>query len=221
MDKPSAEEDLTSQQAGIPPARVREGTVTRRALIIGALGSLAIGLGAPWAEHVLRGSYMTLDFSTPAAIFLLFVLAAVPQYALWRMRSAFRFTAAELITIFSMMTVASAIPTMGLTAQIIPLVTANKWDTLILPNFPQWAAPAGAAPGASVIRYLYEGLPLGKSIPWVKWLPMLGAWVPFILALYLVMIAMMVLLRRQWVDNERLTFPLADPPAPGVIGFWP
>jgi len=220
MTDRAAGTDKRSQHTEMVPARAPQGTVTGRALVIGAFGSLAIGLGAPWAEHVLRGSYMALDFSTPAAIFLLFVLAAVPQLLLWKMRSPLRLTTAEIVTIFSMMVVASAIPTMGLTAQIIPITTGayyyvspeNKWDTVILPEFPQWAAPVGAEPGAPVIKYLYEGLPLGRSVPWRAWLPMLGMWMPFILALYLVMIAMMVLLRRQWVDNERLTYPLTHLP---------
>ena len=169
---------------------------------------------------MLHGSYMALDFSTPAAIFLLFAIAAVPQSLLWRWRSPLRLTTAEMVTIFSMMIVASAIATMGLTAQIIPITTApfyyaspeNKWATLILEDFPSGWRPPAPARHAPVIRYLYEALPPGRRRPWMAWLPMLGAWVPFILALYLVMIAMMVIMRRQWVDNERLTYPLTQLP---------
>ncbi|MEE2659154.1 MAG: DUF6785 family protein [Candidatus Latescibacterota bacterium] len=40
---------------------------------------------------------------------------------------------------------------------------------------------------------------------------MLG-WMPFVIALYLVMIALMVILRRQWMNNERLLYPLMQAP---------
>jgi len=190
--------------------------VTGRSLLLGAVGSAAIGLLAPYAIHVLRGSYMALDFSTPAAVALLFLLVAGPNLLLVRFRQKLALTTAEIITIYSMMVVASAIPTMGVTAQIIPLTTGahyyaspeNKWDQVILPHLASWLAPRGAAPRSPVIGHLYEGLPAGAQVPWQAWLPALGAWIPFLLCLHLVMICMMVLLRKQWVDNERLAYPL-------------
>ena len=192
------------------------GVITGRSLLLGAIGSAAIGLLAPYAIHVLRGSYMALDFSTPAAVALLFVLVAGPNLLLVRFRKKLALTTAEIITVYSMMVVASAIPTMGLTAQLIPLTAGahyyaspeNKWGELILPHIESWLAPQGAAPGSQVIKHLYEGLPAGAGVPWPAWLPTLGAWLPFLLCLHLVMICMMVLLRKQWVDNERLAYPL-------------
>jgi len=204
----------------MPPPVAGEGTISRRSLVLGGLGALAIGLGGPWVDHALRGSYMTLDFSTPGAIFLLFALAALVQTVLWKMRSRFRLTAAEIITVYSMMIIASAICTQGLIAYLIPLPTGpfyyaspeNRWASVLLADYPQWAGPTGSAVGAPVIRYLYEGLPYGRAIPWMAWLPMVAAWAPLVLALYLVMIAMMVIIRRQWVENERLTYSLTQLP---------
>jgi len=195
---------------------LRVGAVTGRALLVGAVGAAAVGLLAPYGIHVLRGSYMALDFSTPAAVALLFLLVAGPNLLLIRFREKWALTTAEIITIYSMMIVASAIPTMGLTAQVIPLSTGahyyasaeNKWGQLILPHIEPWLTPTGTAPGSAVIQNLYEGLPAGAGVPWRAWLPALGAWIPFLLCLHLVMICMMVLLRRQWVDNERLAYPL-------------
>jgi len=196
------------------------GIITSRALVLGTLGAVAIGLGGPWVDHVIRGSYMTLDFSTPGAIFLLFMCVAIPQMALYKFAPRYRFTVAEMVTIYSMMIVASAICTGGLTALLIPMPTAafyyasleNKYATLLTPHIPSWLVPSGADVKAPVIRYLYEGLPLGRSVPWANWLPMLLAWAPMLLALYLVMIATMVIIRRQWVENEHLTYPLTQLP---------
>ncbi len=194
----------------------RRGTVTGRALLLGTLGAGAVGLLAPWAIHVLRGSYMALDFSTPAAVVLLFVLVAGPNLLLLRFRRSLALTTAELITIYSMMVVASAIPTMGLTAQIIPLSTGpyyyataeNAWAQKITPHIPPWLTPQGTAVDAPVITDLYEGLPAGAQVPWGAWVRPLLGWLPMLLVVHFVMICMMVLLRKQWVDNERLAYPL-------------
>jgi hypothetical protein len=41
-------------------------------------------------------------------------------------------------------------------------------------------------------------------VPWEVWLLPLLYWLLFALALFLVMVCMMVILRRQWVENEKL-----------------
>jgi len=205
--------DEGSLKQSQPP---RGGTVTGRALLLGTLGAAAVGVLAPWAIHVLRGSFMALDFSTPAAVVLLFVLVAGPNLLLLRFRRSLALTTAELITIYAMMVVASAIPTMGLTAQVIPLSTGpyyyataeNAWAQKIIPHIPPWLTPQGSAIEAPVITDLYEGLPAGAQVPWGAWVQPLLGWLPMLLVVHLVMICMMVLLRKQWVDNERLAYPL-------------
>jgi len=205
--------DEGSLKQSQPPRRE---IVTGRALLLGTLGAGAVGLLAPWAIHVLRGSYMALDFSTPTAVALLFVLVAGPNLLLLRFRHSLALTTAELITIYAMMVMASAIPTMGLTAQIIPLSTGpyyyatpeNAWAEKITPHIAPWLTPQGSAVDAPVITSLYEGLPAGGQVPWGAWVRPLLAWLPMLLAVHFVMICMMVLLRKQWVDNERLAYPL-------------
>ena len=44
------------------------------------------------------------------------------------------------------------------------------------------------------------------------WLRPLAYWIPFVLALYLAMISIMVILRKQWVEHERLVFPVVQVP---------
>jgi hypothetical protein len=163
---------------------------------------------------------MDLDFSTPGALFLLFFLVVGPNALLRRLWPHKALSPAEILTVYSMMIVASAIPTMGLSGQLYPLISApayyanpeNKWEQLILPHIPAWAMPQGAKVGAPVIKYFYEGLPPGQSVPWLAWLVPVAAWMVFIAALYMAMICSMILLRRQWVDHERLVYPLTQLP---------
>ena len=62
------------------------------------------------------------------------------------------------------------------------------------------------------MRYFYEGLPGGLSIPWAVWVEPLVVWSIFALAMYLVMICLCVILRKHWVERERLIFPLVQLP---------
>ena len=56
---------------------------------------------------------------------------------------------------------------------------------------------------AEAIKYFFEGLPKGQRIPWEHWAVPLAAWISFILSIYLMMITIMSIIRRQWVDYDR------------------
>ena len=60
-----------------------------------------------------------------------------------------------------------------------------------------------------ILDSFHEGLGRGRPVPWSYWLPVILSWMPFVWALFLVMIAAMVIMRKQWVDNERLIYPLS------------
>jgi hypothetical protein len=203
-----------------------------RALVLGAVGASLVGYVAPYSVHVVQGSAMEFDFSTPLALFLFFFLAAGPNLLLLKLRRQLALTPAELITIYGMMVMASALVTMGVTSQLIPVATGpayyaspqNKFATDVLPFIKPWLMPRGAAPGAPVVKYLYEGLPPGQNVPWAAWMPCLAGWAPMLGALYVSMICAMVLLRKQWVENERLAYPLTFLPlelAGAKSGGWP
>ena len=189
---------------------------TTRALLVGALGALGVGFGCVYGTMVLRGSYMDLDFSTPGAVFLFFVLFLVSRGLLRWLRPAWALQPREMITVYIMMIVASAIPTMGLTGQILPLITApryfatpeNKWQETLLPYLPQWAT----VQDEQMARHLFDGAPETVAVPWGRWLKPLLAWTPLVLGLHLSMMCMMVIARKQWVERERLTYPLTQLP---------
>ncbi|NKB72863.1 MAG: hypothetical protein GKR89_37820 [Candidatus Latescibacteria bacterium] len=189
---------------------------TAKAIGLGALLSLCIALGAPYANTVIRGSYMALDFSTPGAIFLFFLLTGLANGGLARLHSGLALGRGELLVVFIMMSAASTIPTMGLVEYLLPITTAvhyfatpeNKWAALLHPYLPEWITPQDP----TAIKYFYEGLPKHRSIPWTAWLVPLFWWGVFATALYLVMISAMVILRRQWVEHERLLYPLMQVP---------
>lgn len=190
---------------------------TWRAFLVGSLGAIAIGIGEQYGLMVIHGSYMSIDFSTAAAIFLFFVLVAIINMAMGKLNKKLALTSPELKTVYIMMTVACAIPTMGLSAQILPILAApfyyalpeNNWADILHPHIKTWLVPQGQ----TQIRYFYEGLPAWETeVPWGIWVKPLLIWGIFLMALYFVMICIMVIVRKQWMERERLVFPLAQLP---------
>jgi hypothetical protein len=162
-----------------------------------------------------QGSLMATDFSTAAALFLLFLFVGFNTLLrLWLPSLAF--VRHELAVIYAMMITACAIPTMGLMEYLLPGLTAlayystpeNDWQSIIQPFVKSWMVVEDPL----ATKFFYEGLPRGMAIPWAAWVKPLCAWGLFILALYLVMICAAVILRRQWMEHERLVYPLAQVP---------
>ncbi len=191
-------------------------TFTFRAIIAGSVLSLCLACGAPYGNMVIRGSYMALDFSTPGAIFLLFLLAGPLNFLARTIHRPLALGRRELLVVYAMLITASAITTMGLSEYLLTIITgvqyyatpANEWGLLIAPHVPGWMVPQHP----SAITWFYEGLPTGTPMPWRAWVAPLAYWAILVGALYLVMISFMVILRRQWVQRERLIFPIAQVP---------
>lgn len=199
-----------------PPPDPRPAAFTPRAWILGVVGALLLGLGVPYGTLVLRGSYMDLDFSTPGAIFVLFLFTALLNPLLFRLGRRLALTSREMLIVYIMMLMACSIPTMGLTCQVLPIITGfkyyatpeNHWEDTLLPHVAPWLYPQGD----TVLKYFYEGLPPGALLPWASWVKPLGLWLLFLLAFQVVSLCLMVILRKQWIENERLIYPLAQLP---------
>ena len=188
---------------------------TPKALILGCLFTFFVAAGDSYGVFYLRGSYMTLGTSTVGALFLLFFLAGLINPLLKLVHPRAGLNRGELLLIYIMMVMASPLPVFFAGRFIGTILTPfyfatpeNDWHTLIQPHIADWLQPRDLA----VMWPFYEGLEQGRSIPWVGWLPMFLRWAPLVWALFLAMIAAMAILRKQWNDYERLTYPLVQVP---------
>ncbi len=186
--------------------------VSRRAVLLGLLGSLLIAAGEPFGVLVLRGSPMGADFSTGAAIFLFLPLTLVLN-PLVRLLGLPALRRGELVTIYIMMIVAAAIPSWGFTLNLIPLIGGffyyatpeNEWAQLIQPHIPMWLVPESRID----VWKLFEGGARGEPVSWSSWGPPLLIWSLFAVTIYFVTLCLLVILRKQWVEREKLLFPMA------------
>lgn len=189
--------------------------VTLRSLLAGSALCFLIGYGDPYGLLIIHRPSMTFDMSAPGAVFLFFVLVGVVNVALRLIRRSFALSRAELLTIYIMMLIASAVPNRGVMG-LLPVMTSvfyyatpeNEWASMIRPYIRDWLVPQDPL----VAKYFYEGLPKGMALPLEPWIKPLLIWFSFFMVLYIAMIAMMVIVRKQWVENERLIYPIMQLP---------
>ena len=186
--------------------------VSKRAVFVGLLCATAISFGESYGTLVVRGSAMAADYSTGAAIFLFFLLTLLLN-PLAQLLTGSRLHSGELATIYIMMIVASAIPSWGFVMNLIPFLGGlfyfatpeNDWANIIHPHIKPWLV----SQDRTATWKLFEGAARGEPVPWGLWHKPLLAWGFFILSVYFVTLCMLVILRKQWMEHERLLFPLS------------
>lgn len=161
----------------------------------------------------------------PMAPILIFaILIAVVNSILLRIAPGRQFHQAELYVIYIIMLVGALLPSFGITAYLIPTITGanyfatneNVWVKTFYDFIHPWMVPfdpESKSPTAQLaMKQFYEGLPAGQAIPWNIWLRPLVAWSIFASILFFVWMCLSTILRRQWVDHEKLAFPLVQLP---------
>ena len=114
-----------------------------------------------------------------------------------------------------MLITASSVITMGLMNQLPILVSPFYYANLhkgyatdIQPHINPLLVPQGR----EVIEGFFEGLKPEESIPWLAWFKPMSLWMIFFFILFFVLLCILVIVRKQWVERERLTFPLVQLP---------
>ena len=146
-----------------------------------------------------------------------------------RLPKAFHFPRHQSLLVYIFLCIAISMPSVGVVRQLLPQLTVPFYFATPENNYgimqgeiPSWIAPSDPA----AIQGMYEGAP-ESGIPWGPWIVPLMVWTAFMLANFVVMYALMLMFRRQWVEKEHLTFPIvrlvmdvSDYGAEGVIGSF-
>jgi len=190
--------------------------------LIVAYSELVASRGGSMDAILLGSSHLP-----PAAIGVLLALI-LANSLVKRMGPKLGLSPAELAAIYVMMVCACLLSSFGLAAQLLPNLAGanyfadgqNEWGKTLLRHLPKWLVPFDPkGPDKQfVAKAYYEGLRQGERIPWGDWLIPLAAWTALALLLMFLMACLATLLRRQWVDNEKLSFPLVQLPLEMVEG---
>ncbi len=201
------------------------GRLRFRALLMGTLMGLALCVFTPYNNTILHNVPMGGGHFPLAPFFIITWMFVIDAFASRFTRRPPFFSGVELLVIWLMMVLFSAIGFTGLTETFFVNITAPerfaqdayRWTEVLTPLLPEAWFPRSV----EAVNSFYDGLKGGqemgvfevlKNIPWDVWLPVLAVWSFFILGAFFVMICLMVLFGRQWVVNERVTFPLVRVP---------
>ncbi len=197
-----------------------EQRVTARAIIIATVVAVAAAVITPYTAYVSRTWHFGWGTLPNGPVVIAFVLVAAYGLTL-RLVASRALTRADVLVIYSIATIAAAlivvhVPyTIGLAAY--PYYRARSeygWEQQILPHLPTWLHPRDP----EVSAWFWEGLPAGISLPWGQWVMPVAGWGAFTLAMMAAMMCLGALLRRDWIERQRLTFPLIEIPMALVNG---
>ncbi len=185
--------------------------ITFRSLLLGALLVAPTSLLVAGMEEVYGGrpTYLSVFFHAVLVLIILVSFNAllrliVPRYA---------FNRAELLIIYVMMGVSSGIVGDQFMAILIPSLArpfryateANLWETKLWPYLPAHAVVSDPV----AVRNFFEGgstlYQMSNLRPWI--VPGV-VWASFIAVTQLMCLGINIIMRRQWTDYEKLSFPL-------------
>ena len=192
----------------------QRGGLTVRSLIAGAVLSVVCGAAGPFLFLYVQGSN-TGDayYTSPVAHFLFFVIVGFLNVGLAAIHRPWAFGKGELVTIYIMMTLANGTHPLvhywasELGGPAYYATAENNWMHLVQPYVSEWIAPRDQA-GVTAFYEGNHGEATGTN--WQVWLKPLVGWVPMILALHVGTLCIMVLMRRQWSERERIIYPLVQ-----------
>jgi len=211
-----------NQKKDASPHFVKE-TSTRFVLRALVFGAILIVLNCYWiisAEN--RVVWELTDFSIfPTVLFTLFALAAV-NLLLKRTFKNLSFTEAELATTYIMVSVATALAGHDIVRQLVPMMTnafwyatpENEWDELFFRFIPRWLT----VDDRRILQGYFEGDENFWQSQYIEaWITPIFAWTAFVIVLLFVMLCINIIIRKQWMEHEKLSYPLTVMPIE-VIG---
>lgn len=190
----------------------RDDSVTLRVAVLAIvlLGLMAV-LGF-WLD-IYYGVAPRFGSGVPASgplsiLFALTFLAGIPFVA-----SRLRLTRRRLLSLYAIVLVAAPLVSAAVLANMLAHATVQRymaarireWQESFIPLLPSWFGPTDWA----AIEAFYVGL---SPVPWGAWSIPLLAWCSFLVALVVCSVCLVLLLQRQWITHERLSFPLAQIP---------
>lgn len=169
-----------------------------------------------WMEHIgAHGPILSTISLFFNVVFILFFLAAA-NAAVRRLTPRLALNQAELIIVYVMLTIATALAGLDMIQVLIPVMTHGFWYAT--PEN-RWAEMMSTAPSwlfvsdQQVLYYYYNGSSSFYQAPILRaWIPPVLWWSGFIFLLVFVMVCLSVLIRRQWSDAEKLSFPIIQLP---------
>ena len=166
--------------------------------------------------EVVRVGYPTIIHPQANVIFIVFWLLLI-GYALHKLSPRLGISQQELLTVHFMLCIVSCLCSWDMLQILMPIMSypfrfatpENDWRNLFWRNIPEWLTVSDEK---TLLGY-YEGGSSLYTLHYLKaWLSPVIAWSSFIFVLMVVLLCINTLLRIQWTEHERLSYPLTQLP---------
>lgn len=190
--------------------------VTWRSVLLGLLLIPPNSIWIVQVEIVHYSGHPTCLSIFSNAVFSLFLLI-LANLLLVKAKPTWALTQAELLTSYILVALGSTVPAHDMLQMLVPTIPhaywfatpENRWEQLIHPHLPSWLVMSDER----AMEGYYEGRSsILAPTNYRPWLVPLFWWGTFVLVLVFVMQCINVLMRKQWTENEKLTYPLIQLP---------
>jgi hypothetical protein len=171
-------------------------------------------MGVWWVRYACLITFgANIDNPVPSgpALAALLLLIGLDRLLAWACRRRI-ISGAEIAVAYTIALVGIVFSSLGVVRYLLPSLTvpryfadpSNEFEA-IAKLIPSWVAPSSA----EATRTYFEGAS-GAGVPWADWAHPLLAWTGFLGCFYLALLAIALLLHRQWTEHDRLTYPLVS-----------
>lgn len=191
-----------------------------RGLLLGLALELPTVFWVVSSEVTAKVFISSWSLTMTAVVMLLGLLTLNALLARWR--PSWVLTRVELLVVYVMIASTSVIygyqaiqvllPSLGGAHQFA--TAENQYENVLWPLLKHWAI----IDDPTALRGLFSGY---ATPPWGLLLPRLLTYGSFMLAVYATTLGIVLLLSRQWIEDERLTFPIAALPLEMTTDRWP
>ena len=166
--------------------------------------------------EVIRYTFPTLVHPLSNVVFILFWLLLI-GYSLKKISLRLGISSPELLTIYVMLGIVSSLGSADMMQILITILghpfrfatPENQWRELFWKELPPWLTVQDEK---ALVSYYEGGSSFYTKRHLYAWLRPALAYIPFIFVLMFVMLCINTLLRIQWTERERLTYPIIQLP---------
>ena len=190
--------------------------VTVRAIVLGLL-LIPVNTYFIMANHLKFWSTLPTTMSLIYNVVITLMVLIPFNLLLNRFLPRFALRQGELLTVFVMLSLSSAIAGHDMMQTVIPTISdafwfatpENEWRQLFWRYLPPWLTSNDEAS----LKPFYDGESTIYTMGHLKgWLRPILWWTLFLTVLIWVMICLDVFLRKQWIERERLSYPIVQLP---------
>ena len=193
------------------------GRLTLRAVLLGVFISLLMAVAAPFSRYVMHNSPLVFSSFSWGVTSAWLVVVLANAWGGRHLRLWSPLGASELALVLMIAAVGSSLTTHEVAGLLVTNIGGyhyhaspeNRYYEIFGDIIPPWVVPTDMN---HAVSWLFDGAPRNRTPRWADWLVPLFWHGGFTAAMYCVQFALVALMRRHWVEHERLVFPIMQIP---------